>query len=195
MYYAYIRVSSVEQNTARQEAALSKTDHSIDKIYTERASGKDINRPQLQAMLAQVKAGDTIIIHSIDRLCRNMMDMCTITTHLRNQGVSLVFLKEQLTFYAGENNPMQELQLHMMSAFSQFERALIKERQADGIAAKKARGEKTGRPAADINKVSEVNTLKAKGIKLKLACANVGLGVSTYYKLRMGTQKEVDPAR
>lgn len=63
--------------------------------------------------------------------------MCAVTTRLRDQGVTLIFLKEQLTFSAGTNNPMQELQLHMMSAFSQFERALLKERQADGIAAKK----------------------------------------------------------
>jgi len=69
-----------------------------------------------------------------------MSDMSAVTTRLRDQGVTLMFLKEQLTFSASTNNPMQELQLHMMSAFSQFERALLKERQADGIAAKKARG-------------------------------------------------------
>ncbi|MFI0489703.1 MAG: recombinase family protein [Yersinia sp. (in: enterobacteria)] len=72
----------------------------------------------------------------------------------------------------------------MMSAFSQFERSLIKERQVDGIAAKKARGEKTGRPVADIEKIPQIEALKAKGIKLKLACDNVRLGISTYYKLR-----------
>lgn len=89
--------------------------------------------------------------------------MCAVTTQLRDQGVTLIFLKEQLTFSAGTNNPMQELQLHMMSAFSQFERALLKERQADGIAAKKARGEKTGRPCADIKKVQEIDALRSRG--------------------------------
>jgi DNA invertase Pin-like site-specific DNA recombinase len=184
MRYAYIRVSSVDQNTARQEEAFSKAGFQIDQTYIEQASAKDANRPQLQSMLGQVRTGDTIIVHSIDRLCRNMMDMCSITTNLRSRGVSLIFLKEQLTFHADTSNPMQDLQLHMMSAFSQFERSLIKERQADGIAAKKARGEKTGRPVADIEKISQIEALKAKGIKLKLACDNVGLGVSTYYKLR-----------
>ncbi len=184
MIYAYIRVSSTDQNTARQEDALSGSPYHIDKTYSDKASGKDMNRPQLQQMLDAVQAGDAIVVHSIDRLCRNMMDMCSITTSLRDRGISLVFLKENLTFSTSENSAMQDLQLHMMSAFSQFERSLIKERQADGIAAKKARGEKTGRPVADVNKVSEVDGLTAKGIKLKLACENVGLGVSTYYKLR-----------
>jgi DNA invertase Pin-like site-specific DNA recombinase len=134
-------------------------------------------------MLETVTSGDIVVVHSIDRLCRNMINMFSITLDLRSRGVSLVFLVENLIFSADQNNSLQELQLHMMSAFSQFERALIKERQADGIAAKKARGERTGRPPADINKVSAVEKLTAKGIKLRLACANVGLGVSTYYKL------------
>ncbi|MCH6158736.1 recombinase family protein, partial [Escherichia coli] len=111
-------------------------------------------------------------------------DMCAVTTRLRDQGVTLIFLKEQLTFSAGTNNPMQELQLHMMSAFSQFERALLKERQADGIAAKKARGEKTGRPGADIKKIQEIDALRSRGVRLRIACDHAGLGVSTYYKLR-----------
>ncbi len=110
--------------------------------------------------------------------------MCAITTRLRDQGVTLIFLKKHLTFSASTNNPMQELQLHMMSAFSQFERALLKERQADGIAAKKARGEKTGRPCANIKKLQEIDALRSKGVRLRVACDHAGLGISTYYKLR-----------
>nr|WP_319922725.1 recombinase family protein [Klebsiella pneumoniae] len=109
-----------------------------------------------------ITPGDTLLVHSIDRLCRNMSDMCAVTTRLRDQGVTLIFLKEQLTFSAGTNNPMQELQLHMMSAFSQFERALLKERQADGIAAKKARV-KTGRPGADIKRSVKLTHSEAEG--------------------------------
>jgi DNA invertase Pin-like site-specific DNA recombinase len=180
---AYIRVSYSSQNPARQEKALSHSPYQIDKSYVDIASGKDINRPQLKEMLDIVTSGDIVVVHSIDQLCRNMINMCSVTLDLRNRGFSLIFLVENLIFSADQNNSLQELQLHMMSAFSQFERALIKERQADGIAAKKARGERTGRPPADINKVSAVKKLTAKGIKLRLACANVGLGVSTYYKL------------
>ncbi|WP_240002079.1 recombinase family protein [Photorhabdus bodei] len=137
MHYAYIRVSSVDQHVERQKEALSASGIEINKIYLEQASAKDINRPQLQEMLKQVRTGDTIIVHSIDRLCRNMMDMCALTLRLRQQSITLIFLKEQPTFSAGKETPMQELQLHMMSAFSQFERALIRERQAEGISAKK----------------------------------------------------------
>jgi DNA invertase Pin-like site-specific DNA recombinase len=183
--YAYIRVSSADQNTARQEEALSKAGFQPDKICVEHASAKDTNRPGLQELPGQLRPGDTLLVHSIDRLCRNMSDMCAVTTRLRDRGVTLIFLKEQLTFSAGTNNPMQELQLHMMSAFSQFERALLKERQADGIAAKKARGEKTGRPGADIKKIRvEIDALRSRGVRLRIACDHAGLGVSTYYKLR-----------
>lgn len=184
MQYAYIRVSSADQNTARQEEALLKAGFQSDKIYVEHASAKDTNRPELQKLLEQLRPGDTLLVHSIDRLCRNMMDMCAVTIRLREMGVTLIFLKEQLTFNAGISNSMQELQLHMMSAFSQFERALLKERQADGIAAKKARGEKTGRPCADIKKVREIDELRGRGVRLRIACDHAGLGVSTYYKLR-----------
>lgn len=98
-------------------------------------------------------------------------------------GVTLIFLKEQLTFNAGISNPMQELQLHMMSAFSQFERALLKERQADGIAAKK-RGEKNRASLRRYQKVQEIDELRSRGVRLRIACDHTGLGVSTYYKLR-----------
>ncbi|HHE3160906.1 TPA: recombinase family protein [Escherichia coli] len=164
--------------------ATGNTGFQPDKICVEHASAKDTNRPGLQELLGQLRPGDTLLVHSIDRLCRNMSDMCAVTTRLRDQGVTLIFLKEQLTFSAGTNNPMQELQLHMMSAFSQFERALLKERQADGIAAKKARGEKTGRPGADIKKIQEIDALRSRGVRLRIACDHAGLGVSTYYKLR-----------
>lgn len=183
MQYAYIRVSSADQNTARQEEALSKAGFQPDKICVEHASAKDTNRPGLQELLGQLRPGDTLLVHSIDRLCRNMSDMCAVTTRLRDRGVTLIFLKEQLTFSAGTNNPMQELQLHMMSAFSQFERALLKERQADGIAAKK-HGVKNRAPRRRYQKDPEIDALRSRGVRLRIACDHAGLGVSTYYKLR-----------
>lgn len=80
MQYAYIRVSSADQNTARQEEALLKAGFQPDKIYVEHASAKDTNRPELQKLLEQLRPGDTLLVHSIDRLCRNMIDMCAVTT-------------------------------------------------------------------------------------------------------------------
>lgn len=190
MFYAYIRVSSSDQNSARQEQAIIKAGYDIAQTVIEVASGKDIHRPKLQQLLNQLSTGDVLVVHSIDRLCRNIMDMCDLTLKLRQQGISLMFLKENIHFSASKIDPLQELQLHMMSAFGQFERALIRERQAEGIAAKKARGERTGRSPADRHKVALVDELTVKGIRLKLACDNVGLGVSTYYKLRKQLQKE-----
>ncbi|MDX7992322.1 recombinase family protein [Xenorhabdus littoralis] len=184
MIYAYIRISSAEQNSARQKIAIQNSGYEIKTVFTDIASGKDTHRPNLQQLLSTLISGDTLIVHSIDRLCRNMMDMCYLTLDLKQRGISLIFLKENICFSAHENNPLQELQLHMMSAFSQFERALIRERQAEGIAAKKHRGEKTGRPPADKRKVAMVDELKAKGVRLKLACDNVGVGVSTYFLLK-----------
>ena len=121
MIYSYIRVSSADQNPARQEQAINDSDFQVSQQFIEIASGKDTNRPKLQQLLTQLMTGDTLVVHSIDRLCRNMMDMCNITTQLRQQGTSLVFLKENIHFCATESNPLQELQLHKMSAFSQFE--------------------------------------------------------------------------
>ncbi|WP_118988287.1 recombinase family protein [Photorhabdus sp. CRCIA-P01] len=184
MLYAYIRISSAEQNSARQEIAIQNAGYEIKNIFTDVASGKDTHRPNLQQLLALLESGDMLVVHSIDRLCRNMMDMCNLALQLKQRGISLIFIKENIHFSATESNPLQELQLHMMSAFSQFERALIRERQAEGIAAKKGRGERAGRPPADKRKVAIVDELKSKGIRLKLACDNVCIGVSTYYKLR-----------
>ncbi len=181
--YGYIRVSTIDQNTARQETALQDSNYTCTQTFIDKASGKDINRPQFQKLLSTVTIGDTIIVHSLDRLGRSVSDMCQIVSNLKEQGITLISIKDNLVF-DGQVNPMRDLQMHMLTAFAEFERSLIRERQAEGIAAKKARGERTGRPPADKAKVAEVNALVAKGIKLKLACQNIGIGVSTYYKLK-----------
>ncbi|MEN1933980.1 recombinase family protein [Escherichia coli] len=120
---------------------MSKAGFQPDKICVEHASAKDTNRPGLQELPGQLRPRvirfwfiPSIAFAGICRIC------ALSPPGFVTGGVTLIFLKEQLTFSAGTNNPMQELQLHMMSAFSQFERALLKERQADGIAAKKSTG-------------------------------------------------------
>ena len=90
MQYAYIRVSSADQNTARQEEALSKAGFQPDKICVEHASAKDTNRPGYRNSGA-ITPGDTLLVHSIDRLCRNMSDMCAVTTRLRDRALPLFF--------------------------------------------------------------------------------------------------------
>ena len=129
----YIRVSSVDQNTDRQ---LDGTE--LDKIFTDKCSGKDTNRPQLQLLIDFVREGDTVFVHSMDRLARNLDDLRKLVSNLTSKGVIIKFMKENLVF-TSEASPMSTLLLSVMGAFAEFERALIRERQKEGIAiAKKA---------------------------------------------------------
>lgn len=137
----YIRVSTLDQNTERQLANVH-----LDKIFEDKASGKDTKRPQLAACLTYLREGDTLIVHSIDRLARNLEDLQRIIRELNAKSVSVCFLKENLDFMADGSTPMQTLMLQMLGAFAQFERALIKERQREGIALAKKNGRRLGRP-------------------------------------------------
>lgn len=135
----YIRVSSAEQNPQRQLEGLQ-----VDRVFTDKASAKDVQRPQLQALLDFVCEGDTIVVHSMDRLARNLDDLRTIVKTQTGQGVRIEFIKEGLTF-SGEDSPMAHLLLSVMGAFAEFERTLLKERQREGIALAKQRGAYRGR--------------------------------------------------
>jgi DNA invertase Pin-like site-specific DNA recombinase len=135
----YIRVSSIDQNTARQLENIE-----CDKIFEEKCSGKDTNRPQLQALLEYAREGDTIIVHSLDRLARNLDDLRRLVNTLTGKGVRVQFLKENLTF-SGDDSSMSKLLLSIMGAFAEFERELIRERQREGIAEAKKRGAYKGR--------------------------------------------------
>ena len=139
---AYIRVSSLDQNTERQLDGIA-----VAKSFTDKASGKDAMRPQLQAALEYVRQGDTLLVHSMDRLARNALDLLRIVRELNERGVGVQFVKERLTF-TGEESPMAMLQLTILGAVAEFERALIKERQREGIAIAKAKGVYKGRKPA-----------------------------------------------
>jgi DNA invertase Pin-like site-specific DNA recombinase len=135
----YIRVSPDEQNTDRQLDGVS-----VDKTFIDKASGKGRDRPQLQALLDYVREGDTVVVHSMDRLARSLDDLRQLVRGLTDQGIRVEFVKESLTF-TGEDTPMANLLLSMMGAVAEFERALILERQREGIVKAKARGIYKGR--------------------------------------------------
>jgi DNA invertase Pin-like site-specific DNA recombinase len=135
----YLRVSSLDQNEVRQLEGLA-----LDKTFTDKASGKDVNRPQLEAMQSFVREGDTVFCHSMDRRARNLDDLRRILLGLTERGIHIVFVKENLTF-TGEDSPMSNLLLSVMGAFAQFERELIRERQREGIAIAKREGKYRGR--------------------------------------------------
>ena len=135
----YVRVSSFDQNPERQLENVQ-----VDKVFIDKASGKDTQRPELENLLSFVREGDTVIVHSMDRLARNLDDLRRLVQQLTKRGVRIEFIKESLTF-TGEDSPMANLLLSVMGAFAEFERELIRERQREGIALAKKRGAYRGR--------------------------------------------------
>ena len=138
----YQRVSTVDQNTERQLDGVA-----VDKLFTDRASGKDANRPELVRALEYVREGDTLVVHSMDRLARNLDDLRRIVRELTLKDIRVEFVKESLTF-TGEDSAMSTLLLSMLGAVAEFERSMILERQREGIALAKAAGKYKGRKAA-----------------------------------------------
>jgi DNA invertase Pin-like site-specific DNA recombinase len=136
----YVRVSTVEQNADRQLDGIA-----VERTFVDQASGKDTQRPELEALLKFVRAGDTVVVHSMDRLARNLGDLLHLVRSLTDRGVAVEFLKEHLAFN-GEDAPMATLMLSVMGAVAEFERTLIRERQREGIAVAKKRGAYRGRP-------------------------------------------------
>ena len=139
----YQRVSTVDQNTARQLDGVT-----LDKVFTDKASGKSTERPELMRALDYVREGDTLVVHSTDRLARNLEDLRRIVRELTGQGVKVEFVKENLTFTGEADSAMSTLLLSMLGAVAEFERSMILERQREGIALAKAAGKYKGRKAA-----------------------------------------------
>jgi DNA invertase Pin-like site-specific DNA recombinase len=135
----YIRVSSDDQNTERQLDGIE-----LDKTYTDKLSGKDLQRPQLQAALDYARDGDVLVVHSMDRLARNLIDLRKTVNDLNHRGIVVEFHKERLVF-TGDDSPMSVLLMSMLGAVSEFERSLIRERQREGIAIAKRNGVYKGR--------------------------------------------------
>ena len=173
----YVRVSSFDQNLARQ------VDHvQVDKVFTDKASGKDTQRPQLDALLAFVREGDTVVVHSMDRLARNLDDLRRLVQGLTQRGVRIEFIKEHLTF-TGEDSPMANLMLSVMGAFAEFEHALICERQREGIALAKQRGAYRGRKKAlTPDRVAELRRRAAAGERKAGLAREFGISRETLYQ-------------
>jgi len=135
----YVRVSSFDQNPERQ---LEHVD--VDRVFIDKASGKDIARPELIALQSFAREGDTVVVHSMDRLARNLDNLRQLVQQFTQKGIRIEFVKEGLSF-SGEDSPLAHLMLSVMGAFAEFERALIRERQREGIALAKQRGVYRGR--------------------------------------------------
>ncbi|TGU71033.1 recombinase family protein [Geomonas terrae] len=173
----YVRVSSIEQNTDRQLEGLP-----LDQVFTDKCSGKDTKRPELESMLKFVRHGDTVIVHSMDRLARNLDDLRRIVKTLTDKGIRIQFVKENLTF-TGEDSPMSNLLLSVMGAFAEFERALLKERQKEGIAIAKAKGKYGGRKrSVTEDHVASIKARVAAGEKKATIARDMGISRETLYQ-------------
>ena len=173
----YVRVSSFDQNPVRQLEQVE-----VGKVFTDKASGKDTQRPELDSLLAFVREGDTVVVHSMDRLARNLDDLRRLVQKLTKRGVRIEFVKESLAF-TGEDSPMANLMLSVMGAFAEFERALIRERQREGIALAKQRGAYRGRKKAlSPEQVADLRQRVAGGEQKAKLAREFGVSRETLYQ-------------
>lgn len=173
----YIRVSTEEQNTERQLDGVS-----LDKTFTDKASGGTAQRPALKELLSYIREGDTLIVHSMDRLARNLDDLRRIVQDLTGKGVRIEFIKEGLAF-TGDDSPMATLLLSVMGAFAEFERSLIRERQREGIAVAKKKGVYKGRKRSLTGEqVSELARRAAAGENKTTLAREYGVSRETLYQ-------------
>ena len=179
MKVGYVRVSTVDQNTGRQEVLMKEL--GVDKIYVDKQSGKNKERPQLQEMLNFVREGDTLVVESISRLARNVKDLLEIVDQLKQKGVVFISKKETID----TSTPAGEFMLTVFGALAQLERSYILERQAEGIALAKAQGKYNGRPRIEVDenrfiayyKDYQAGYLTGKGI-----CKKLGISLSTFHR-------------
>ena len=154
----YVRVSTFDQNADRQLDGIT-----LDKKFIDKVSGKSLNRPELEALLSYVREDDTVIVHSMDRLARNLDDLRKLVKQLTDRNIKVQFIKENLIF-TGEDSAMSQLLLSVMGAFAEFERKIIKERQMEGIALAKQRGAYKGRkPSLSPEQVAELKMRSNNG--------------------------------
>lgn len=172
----YIRVSTIDQNTSRQLDGLQ-----LDRVFEDKASAKDTKRPALQELLSYAREGDTVVVHSLDRLARNLDDLRRIVGDLTARGVAIRFEKEGLTF-RNHGDPMGKLMLSVMGAFAEFERSLILERQREGIALAKRDGKYRGRkPSLTAEQIAEAERRLAAGVSHARVARDFGITRQTLY--------------
>jgi DNA invertase Pin-like site-specific DNA recombinase len=173
----YVRVSTLDQNEKRQlEGRI------LDHVFTDRASGRDTSRPELTELLRFARNGDTVVVHSMDRLARNLDDLRALVQGLTRKGVRVEFLKENLVF-TGEDSPMANLMLSVMGAFAEFERSLIRERQREGITLARQRGAYRGRKKTlTPERAAELVQKAANGIPKSVLASDYGISRETVYQ-------------
>lgn len=179
MKIGYIRVSTAEQNTERQEILMKEL--KADKVYIEKVSGKNANRPQLMEMMNFVREGDTVVVSEISRFARNTRDLLSLLDQLTAKGVQFESQKEKID----TTTPTGQFMITIFAAVAQLERDYMLARQREGIDAKKARGEYRGRAPIEIDKSQfeqEYKLWKSGQITATTARAHLGLKPNTFYR-------------
>lgn len=185
MKVGYIRVSTKEQNTARQDVLMETL--GVEKVFTDHMSGKNVNRPELYKMLEFVREGDIVVVESISRFARNTRDLLILTGTLKEKGVQFISQKEAID----TSKPAGEFMLTVFGALAQMERENILERQAEGIAIAKAEGRMTGRPKKETSTFDEVYAEVKNGkISASAGARQLDISRSTWYRRVKEYEKE-----
>ena len=185
----YIRVSTLDQRSARQLDG-----EVLDRTFVETASGRDADRVELEAMIGFVRSGDTVVVHSMDRLARNLDDLRSIVATLTAKGVSVHFVTEALTF-TGEESPIATLLLSVMGAFAEFERAVIRERQREGIELAKRKGVYRGRGRSlDPEQAAALCRRARSGASRSQLARDFGVSRETVYQYLRCAEHAEEPA-
>lgn len=183
----YARVSSTDQNLARQLATLGE----MDRLFEEKQSGAQrAGRTALAEMIAYAREGDTVVVSSMDRLARSVVDLNQIVAELIAKNVTVEFLTEKASFRRDTRDPFAEFQLNIMASFAQLERSISKERQAEGIKAAKARGVYKGRtPKLNPEQLAEARDLIKAGVPKARVARKLGIDRSTLYRALVRTDE------
>lgn len=182
----YVRVSSDDQNLARQLDAIGN----VDRIFSDKVSGGSRDaRTALNECLTYIRDGDTVRVASMDRLARSLRDMRDIVDEIIGKGAAVHFIKEGQTYSPDRNDPLAQLMLHMLAAFAEFERALIRERQAEGIRIAKAEGRYRGRARKlTAGQLEDARQLIATGIPKAEVARRYGVDRTTLYRALSKTE-------
>lgn len=176
---AYIRVSTNEQNTDRQQFEGV----TLDKVFEEKVSAKNTDRPQLKACMSYLREGDVLFVYSIDRFARSLIDLQSMVNQLTEKGVTIQFKKEGLTFNGNSESAMNKLIFQVMGAFAEFERNIIRERQSEGIAKAKLKGVYKGRKQIITDEQNkQIKEMKNNGVPISKIAKLFGVSRPTVYK-------------
>lgn len=189
----YIRVSTREQSTGRQSTGMEHL--KLDKIFTEKASGKSKERPELRLCIDYARQGDTVYIYSIDRLARSLGDLESIIKELVDKGVTIHFIKEAQTYSQDNSNPFNKVLLQVLGAFAEFERNIMLERQAEGIAHAKLNGTKSGKPFGqqplDPKLKPRAIEMFAQGLTISAIAQSLSISRGSIYNILKGQTRTV----